>query len=46
MKSKNAPDPPPVMQPSGGSSYASEPATNDMMSDAERQLMKALQSTD
>ncbi len=46
MKSKNTPDSPPVVQSSGGSSHASEPVTNDKMSDAERQLMKALQSTD
>ena len=46
IEAKKAPDPTKLMRPSGGSIDASEPLTKDMMSDAERQLMKALQSTD
>ena len=46
IERKKAPDPPTVMRPSGGDIDVSEPLTKDMMSDAERQLMKALQSTD
>ena len=46
MENKKTPEPSTVMRPSGRSIDASEPLTKDMMSDAERQLMKALQSTD
>ena len=46
IEAKKSPAPTKLMRPSGGSIDASEPLTKDMMSDAERQLMKALRSTD
>ena len=46
VESKKAQDAPKLVGPRGGSIDTSEPPTKDMMSDAERQLIKALQSTD
>ena len=45
-ENKKAQDAPTLVRPSGGSIDSPEPLTKDMMSDAERQLIKALQSTD
>ena len=46
VESKKAQGSPALVGPSGGSIDTSKPPAEDMMSDAERQLIKALQSTD